>query len=481
MVPQMTPVLEKCRTELGNMEWDGTVGQLVDQAERILALCMEPGDEGEGEGEGDEGDGEGEGDEGDSEDTEGDDSSQSDTEGGEDFTDGDGSSQKPTEGEDSEEEPEGDPDSTEGEGEEGDEEDDTEGDGDGDEPEDGEDTEGEGKEPEPEPEADFDWDIGDNMMQRWSDDVMSSGGNNWVIGDHSADEILEEGQVFPEPYTHIAHHELREFEKLGAALAIRVKRALETNTLRFRGNRDRGQVDPRNVYKVAAGLPNGFRKRLPTEANDTAIMLGIDASASMHNDNRFPLTRKLMFIWNAATGKLKIPLGVYQWSTGFSGVPRVSGYDPKTNRWTNFVSRHYGLDIRMLKEFDTPGNHPDTLGRLNSYRTHNSTPTAEGLAFGCDRLAKRHERKKILFFLTDGMPDACQRQGGQPGIEVHVEQIQKTLQEAKRQGILVVVLGIDCDDTYGYFKDQWLRASSARDFVNITSQKLVKIISHWRV
>jgi hypothetical protein len=464
MVPQMLPVIEKCRAELEAMEWDGDVGQLVDQAERLHALCMEdlPPEPGEGEGD-DEGEGEGEGESGDSEGTEGDDSSQKSTGGGEDFADGDDSSQSPTEGGEEEES----------------EEENTEGEGDGDEPEDGDDTEGEGDEPEPQPEADFDWDIGQNMMDRWADAVAS--GSNWVVGDGTNDEVLEEKDVVPAPYTRVGTSEQRVHERLGAALAIRVKRALETSTLRFRGNRDRGQIDPRNLYKVAAGLPNGFRKRLPTEANDTAVMLGIDASASMHNDYRFPLTRKMMFVWNVALDRLKVPLMVYQWSTGFSGVPNVSGYDPKTNRWTNFVSRHYGLDIRVLKEFDSPGNHPDTLNRLNTYATLNSTPTAEGLAFGLTRLSQRHERKKILFFLTDGMPDSCQKTGGRKGVETHAEAIQENLREAKRQGILVVVLGMDCDDVYGYFGDCWLRVTSAKDFVNVTSQKLVRIISNWRV
>ena len=295
------------------------------------------------------------------------------------------------------------------------------------------------------------------------------------------DEVLEENDVRPEPGRRLGSFDERRFQQLGAALAIRVKRALETNTLRFRGNRDRGAIDPRNLYKVAAGLPNGFRKRLPTEANDTAIMLGLDASASMHNDSRFSLTRELMFVWNQALHRLKIPLAVYQWSTGFSGVRNVSGYDPKTNKWTNYLSRHYGLEIKMLKDFDSAGNHPDVLGRLNTYRTSNSTPTAEGLAFGCDRLARRSERKKILFFLTDGMPDACQKTGGRKGIENHVKLIQDTIGEAKRQGILVVVLGMDCDDVYGYFGDNWLRVTSAKGFVNVTSQKLVRIIKNWRV
>jgi hypothetical protein len=210
-------------------------------------------------------------------------------------------------------------------------------------------------------------------------------------------------------------------------------------------------------------------------------MLGLDASASMHNNNRFSLTRDLTFVWNAALHRLKIPLMVYQWSTGFDGVPNVSGYDPKTDKWTNWVSRHYGLEIKVLKEFDTPGNHPDTLGRLNTYHTSNSTPTAEGLAFGLNRLAKRPEKKKILFFLTDGMPDSCQRQSGRKGIERHVKLIQDTISEANRRGVLVVVLGMDMDDRYGYFNDHWLRVTSAKDFVNVTCQKLVRIIANWRV
>ena len=429
---------------------------------------MEP-EEGEGEGEdddeGDEGDEGGEGD-GKGKDGEG--------------TEGEGSPQKGTEGEDEPADTEGE---GEGEGEEEPEEDDTEGEGDGDEPEDPEPTEGEPDEPEPEPEADFDWDIGQNMMDRWSDDVTSSGGQNWVVGT-GQDEVLEEHEVPVSAGRRLAHHEQRHYQQLGAALAIRVKRALETHTLRFRRNRETGSIDPRNLYKVAAGLPNGFRKRLPTEATDTAIMLGLDASASMHNDSRFPLARDLMFVWNQALHRLKIPLMVYQWSTGFSNVNNVSGYDPKTNKWEHFLSRHYGLEIAILKDFDTPGNHPDTLARLNTYHTHNSTPTAEGLAFGLERLARRPEKKKILFFLTDGMPDACQRPqtvGHKARMAPHAKLIAETISEAKRRGVLVVVLGMDIDDERGYFNDNWLRVSSAKGFVNVTCNKLIRIIARWRV
>jgi hypothetical protein len=484
-VPQLADMIEELRSELENPEWDGTVGELVDQAERIreIVLDHEPpapegeGEDGESEGEGEEGEGESgdsdgddsdsgtegsnDSDEADDSEADGEGSSQDDTEGDEEIADGEDSSQDSTEGEEEDDESDSEADGS-------DDSDDSEADDEGDDDPDASDDSDEL------PEADFDWNMEENMLGEWSDET-SANGNQWLVND-SNDEIVDEANIKPKTLPDWEADTVKDWTRKGSALAIKIKRALETATLLYRRNRDYGGIDPRNIHRVAAGLPRGMRKRLPQQANDTAIVLGLDASASMHKNHRVSLCRSLMFIWNDALHRLNIPLMVYSWATGRQSTDGAETYDVDTSTWSVNLSRCHGLLIEVLKDFDTNGGSPDCLNRLNAYRTANSTPTAEGLAFGLEKLIDRPERKKILFFLTDGLPDGDQRSGACWDMTSHVALIKATLAEAKRLGILVVVLGMDCEDEAGIFGDHWLRVHSEQSFVNVTSTKLVKLL-----
>ena len=454
-LPHLAPLLEAIRHEVEHLEWDGTVGALVDQAERLHTICMDgvecgpepkrPGRKG-GQG-GTEGEGEGAG----------------STEGDEDGTGGEGTSTGSGDNEEDSDEtsdPLGSDDSK-------DDSETDDGEAEGDEGT-GEDSESQA-DADTEVEADIEWDIQQKLLDRFNDELSDPKGSNYIVND-SKDEILEESKVSVNGTAYLDQLEqldcYKEYAKYGGALAIRIKQALFTATRKFRLNREKGSIDPRAIHKIAAALPNGFRRKLHTEANDTVIMLGIDASSSMWG-GRSELARDLSFIWNDACRRLKVPIAIYDWAT--NGRIGMQAYDEVTGKM--LYSRASGLLIRVLKDFESSYTHRSVLNRMASIGGSGSTPTGEGLAFGCERIAARPERKKILFFITDGCPDYGNG---------HHRYIVDVMEEAKRRGVLVIVLGMDAFDVHGLFGTAWHQVPTASDFIRVTTASLVKVIRNWR-
>jgi nitric oxide reductase activation protein len=157
---------------------------------------------------------------------------------------------------------------------------------------------------------------------------------------------------------------------------------------------------------------------------------------------------------------------VYDWATGDRSLP--NSYD-ENGKYT--LSRRASLRIRVLKDFQSSYVSRRTLNNLAASGGGGSTPTGEGLAFGCERIAARPEFKKILFLLTDGVPDYGTG---------HHEYITDVLGEAKRQGLIVCVLGMDAYDTRGVFGEHWFHVHTASDFIRITTGTLVNVIRNWR-
>jgi len=321
-------------------------------------------------------------------------------------------------------------------------------------------------------EADLEWDIQQKLLDRFNEELGNSRGSNYIV-DSSKDVVIEENKLGINRTSY--YEEIRklacwdQYARLGGALAVRIKQALVVPTRQYRINRDEGAIDPRTVHRIASGLPGGFRKRLPIEANDTAIMIGVDASSSML-DGRNELARDLTFILNDACRRLKVPLFVYDWTTDQNHTKSIKRYwSDNENDW--LYARGQGLKIRILKNWNSLPKSSQVLNNLAAIGGTGSTPTGESLAFGCERLALRQERKKILFFLTDGCPDHAKG---------HFQLIQSVLEEAKRRGLIVIVLGMDAYDTQNIFRGHWIHVHTASDFIHVTTKMLVDVIRNWR-
>ena len=94
-----------------------------------------------------------------------------------------------------------------------------------------------------------------------------------------------------------------------------------------------------------------------------------------------------------------------------------------------------GVDIDVFKSFDE--RFKSTTKRLGSLRCSGGTPMADGIEYGLRALSTRREGYRVMFVLTDGVPD-----GG------HAEVMRSQFRRAAEAGIVIVGVGLGRDSAY---------------------------------
>jgi hypothetical protein len=223
------------------------------------------------------------------------------------------------------------------------------------------------------------------------------------------------------------------YQHTAQGLEIRLRRILTTPSLLMRRRLVRGEVDERDLHRLVMGEEDVFRKRRRIEGLKVAVSVSWDESGSMSSVIR-ELTR-MVFTLNHALGRLGVATEFLGWTTGNGDVKAR-------------VYRQCTMLHRIYKRFDDPYNHAQTLGRLSAIQATGATPTAEGLQFAAERLARRSEHRKVLFFLTDGQPELPAKGPHW----VHYDYIRTIQQRAARAGIEVITLGVCAHDTHKLFQ-----------------------------
>lgn len=228
-------------------------------------------------------------------------------------------------------------------------------------------------------------------------------------------------------------------------------------------NRTRGRVDERALHRLCIGEANIFKRRIVQESDSVACVVSWDESASM-SGRKITTVQNLAIIWNEALGKLGIPTGMFGWTTqaSYSPVPNPSVY------------RRNKLRHTIYKEFDERWNDPRVRRRLSNITIGGYTPTGEGLLFAADRLSRRREKRRVLFFLTDGMPEMVVF--GSP--QIHLDFIQTVLRRCQQAGIEVVGVGIGVG--LGHLFPHFIRVNDVSDLRKKASDELLKILREGR-
>lgn len=94
-----------------------------------------------------------------------------------------------------------------------------------------------------------------------------------------------------------------------------------------------------------------------------------------------------------------------------------------------------GVDIDVFKGFDE--RFRSTSNRLGSIRCSGGTPMADGIEYGLRALSARREGYRIMFVLTDGIPDFG-----------HAEVMKSQFRRAAEAGIVIVGVGLGSASSY---------------------------------
>jgi len=220
---------------------------------------------------------------------------------------------------------------------------------------------------------------------------------------------------------------------------------LSSSNSRWEGGKTRGKINPRSVYQVCLGTSKHvFRQKVEAEHLDTVIQIMIDHSGSM-NSGKLKLAAETTVVLGEIAHQLNIPFSVLGFSTDDGSIAdkRFATATPAAKEQYTRWGNHW---IGQYKEFDELwGNTNHRLLDMQNHQHHN-TYDGESLRLGAQRLLRRKEKRKILFWLNDGQP--CPNNAD--NIAAHTAYVRACAVEVERHVELVAV-GIMTDAVRDFY------------------------------
>ena len=203
------------------------------------------------------------------------------------------------------------------------------------------------------------------------------------------------------------------------ALKRRVLNLLEGIDRDKRINTTSGQrLDMTKLHRTATGSIRVFQKRIEGQKMNTAVQVLIDRSYSMNQEKRLETAVDAAMAMGFTLEHVK------SMKSSIAAFPYVVDQDS------------HGVGI--LSEFGE--RLAQVTGKFAAVRPCGFTPMAEAL-LGCGlRLSSRKEERKILFVLTDGMPE----DGIHPE-SICIANTKQILKQLEQAGIEVMAIGINID------------------------------------
>lgn len=241
----------------------------------------------------------------------------------------------------------------------------------------------------------------------------------------------EDGASIVLPQTRKSNLEIGETEQILArirnasrALQTRVYRSFEATAKKKRAFREDGRrIDPSRLWRPKTGDYRVFVEKQEAPRVNTAVQLLVDCSGSMINQERMQPAIDAALAMATALHKLN---GVKVGTATFPAVGAITGGE--------------GEMVSVIHTFD---QRPEQAAkRYAAIFSKGYTPTAEALLWAGNELIKRKEPRKIIFVLTDGIPESATIPSGvYAGVTVQVRQ------SLEMEGIEIIGIGIGIDVT----------------------------------
>ena len=197
----------------------------------------------------------------------------------------------------------------------------------------------------------------------------------------------------------------------------------------------RGPVlSERFLVDTVASLRGGTDPRRAFAADDVTLDMSvaavtvIDQSGSMHD--KLNGAAQIAYAINDALDAIGAKSAVTGFTTNGS-YNQVSYEDARAMG----AHRTDGVDIDVFKTFDERWR--SAAPRLASLRCSGGTPMSDGIEHALRLLTNRREGYRVIFVLTDGVPD-----GG------HAEVMKSQFRRAEEAGIVIVGVGLGKDSEY---------------------------------
>ena len=238
---------------------------------------------------------------------------------------------------------------------------------------------------------------------------------------------------------------------------------------RWRGDKERGRVNPRALSKLKCGYKNVFREKEKHDDLDTAITFLVDFSGSMHGQRiESALSSVILFLETLNLAKIKCEVLGYttgKWTSKHKKLYRA------TSR-TEFYGRLDPLLTLIIKSFDEPFD--------SKIKKRIACALYEGMAENCDgdsvmvaynRIIERPEKRKILFVLSDG---AVANTGN---VRIGRKYLHHVTSKIEKDGVVELIgIGFYCDKVAEYYKNHILiNKANNKDLVGVMYSELKRI------
>jgi cobaltochelatase CobT len=210
------------------------------------------------------------------------------------------------------------------------------------------------------------------------------------------------------------------------------------------------------------------RSRVQAESFDTVVSMYVDHSGSMF-PYKMDLAAECAVIFGECLHDLSIPFEI----CGFSTMPYHIGngrWQQATDEERRLFTRWGDLWIGVYKQFED--NWPTSRHRCveMSRNDHDNTYDGESLRFAAQRLMRREEKRKILFWLNDGYPCPNVHQVRQQ----HHSYLKGVAKEVEKL-VEVFAIGMQSDGVGEYFKN-WVEVNELSDLSKVVVSELDRLL-----
>jgi cobaltochelatase CobT len=242
-----------------------------------------------------------------------------------------------------------------------------------------------------------------------------------------------------------------ELGKLNILKAKLVKLFLTKQICRWEFDKEEGRINTRKLASVKAGNRAVFKQKRVSQSIDTAITLLCDFSGSMGSHGvKNVMKATIMFLEALRTAKIETEvLGFTTTGNKITGAPIAGGYAGWAqaqlfSKW----ARLEPIVTYVIKAFNEPFSSKVkrriAIADDAAYapRKNNSDPDSVLVAY--DRLKKQPQRRKIMFVLSDGAPNA------RGNNELKVKHLKQLVVDLEKKGVEMIGIGMghDVSDLY---------------------------------
>lgn len=215
---------------------------------------------------------------------------------------------------------------------------------------------------------------------------------------------------------------LERVRKASRALQTRIHRSFEATAKKKRVYSEEGRrVDVSRLWRTKAGDYRVFVEKTEALRINTAVQILVDCSGSMVLHDRMQTTIDASIAMAIALSKLN---GVKVATATF---PAVGAFLDNENEIISVIHTFHQRPERFAKRF-------------MAITSSAYTPTAEALLWAGNELVKRNESRKIIFLMTDGIPERASTSK-----KVYAGLTKEIRISLEQEGIEVIGIGINID------------------------------------